>query len=239
MRQQGALQEQKTSLKGQEGSFAQQFLDSLRQDEAKNILAASIASGKDLTAQERITETTAPQQGVGEEHGRFTQGRCEGQGPDGQPVRLHGQGVGGVQPDSAADHGSGQEGAARAGARARTPNPTSGPGSLTPSRKPRSSARSTRSCRSSRAPSVPTTSCGCTSPTAKNPLKKVIDPRVINIAFDVARRGGPVLAEREGRPRPRDPCRRALQAAQGRPQGSGAGDVPAAVDTYKGIFGAQ
>lgn len=58
MRQQGALQEQKTSLKGQEGNFAQQFLDSLRQDEAKNILAASIASGKDLTSQERITETT-------------------------------------------------------------------------------------------------------------------------------------------------------------------------------------
>jgi hypothetical protein len=58
MRQQGALGEQLTGLKGQEGSFAQQFIDSLTQDEAKNILAASIASGKDLTSQERITETT-------------------------------------------------------------------------------------------------------------------------------------------------------------------------------------
>jgi hypothetical protein len=58
MRQQGALGEQLTGLKGQEGSFAQQFIDSLTQDEAKNILAASIASGKDLTAQERVTETT-------------------------------------------------------------------------------------------------------------------------------------------------------------------------------------
>jgi hypothetical protein len=37
MRQQGALGEQLTGLKGQEGSFAQQFIDSLTQDEAKNI----------------------------------------------------------------------------------------------------------------------------------------------------------------------------------------------------------
>lgn len=58
MRQQGALREQLTGLKGQEGSFAQTFLDSLSQNEAKNILAASIASGRDLTAQARITETT-------------------------------------------------------------------------------------------------------------------------------------------------------------------------------------
>jgi hypothetical protein len=234
MRQQGALQEQLTSLKGQEGSFAQTFLDSLSQNEAKNILAASIASGKDLTAQERITETTR--------HNKASEkntaaSRKSAAAAKGQTVNKYGYTAkqwAAYSPEERrkimAQVKKEQRGAGEAQGR----SGPSGPGSLTPVKEAvRSSARSTRSCRSSRAPSAPTTSCGCTSPTARTRSRRSSTPGDQHRL----RRRAPrwvVLAEREGRSRPGDPCRRALQAAQGRPQGSGAGDVPAAVGHLQG-----
>jgi hypothetical protein len=58
MRQQGALGEQLTGLKGQEGSLRAAVHRLADPGRGEEHLAASIASGKDLTTQQRITETT-------------------------------------------------------------------------------------------------------------------------------------------------------------------------------------
>jgi hypothetical protein len=132
MRQQGALAEQKTSLKGQEGNFAQQFLDSLRQDEAKNILAASIASGKDLTRRSgspRRRATTRPQ-----EHNTAASRRAAAKAK-GQTVNAYGYTA---KEWAAFTPEQRQQKMAQVKKEQRAPNqgknapkPTSGPGSIT------------------------------------------------------------------------------------------------------------
>jgi hypothetical protein len=73
----------------------------------------------------------------------------------------------------------------------------------------------------------------------KNPLKKVIDPRVINIAFDVARRGGlsspNVKAAHDLGIHVGGHFKRLKAGHKAPVQGMSQQQS----DTYKGIFGAQ
>jgi hypothetical protein len=191
MRQQGALQEQKTSLKGQEGNFAQQFLDSLRQDEAKNILAASIASGKDLTAQQRITETT--RHNKASEHNTAASRKAAAKAK-GQTVNQYGytakewaaftpeqrqQKMAQVKKEQRAPHQP-----------KNAPNPTSGPGSLTPVKEAAIVSQIQQVVSIIKSSKRPDHELRMYFANGQNPLKKVVDPRIINIAFDVARKGG-------------------------------------------------
>jgi hypothetical protein len=133
MRQQGALREQQTSLKGQEGSFAQQFLDSLRGDEAKNILAASIASGKDLTAQERIKETV--RHNKASEHNTAAQRRATAKAK-GLTVNAYGYTAkqwAAFSPDQRRKIMAQVKKEQRAPGKGKDGKPTQGPGSISPS----------------------------------------------------------------------------------------------------------
>jgi hypothetical protein len=181
MRQQGALGEQLTGLKGQEGSFAQQFIDSLTQDEAKNILAASIASGKDLTTQQRITETTRHNKASETNTRRSI--KAQRNSPSAQKTKAdlaffkkHG-----YYPPT---------GAPKKNAAGSKDKPVSGPGSLTPIKEAAVVSQINQIVSIIKSSKRPDHELRMFFANGQNPLKKVIDPRVINIAFDVARRGG-------------------------------------------------
>jgi hypothetical protein len=215
MRQTGALQEQKTSLKGQEGSFAQTFLDSLSQNEAKNILAASIASGKDLTAQERITETTR--------HNKASEkntaaSRRSAAAAKGQTVNQYGYTAkqwAAYSPEERRKIMAQVRKEQRTpGKGPKAPRPTSGPGSLTPVKESSIVDEINRivSVIKGAPPTVnvldengkPKKDSSGKVMTRRltdheirhnlmvgsNPLKKSFSGDMINVAFDIARRGG-------------------------------------------------
>lgn len=104
-------------LRGQKGAYTQSYLDSLTQSEAKNALATAIASGKDLTTQSRITETTR--------HNK-AQEKINANNPSKQKTQA--------QLDYFNKHGYfPPTGPPKAPKAPKVPKPTSGPGSIPPS----------------------------------------------------------------------------------------------------------
>jgi hypothetical protein len=186
----GALQEQKTNLKGQEGSFAQQFIDSLRGDEAKNILAASIASGRDLTAKANTKETIRHHKA---DEGNTAAARKAAAAAKGETVNSYGYTTkewAAFSPDRRRQIMAQVKKEQRAPGADKTPKPTSGPGSLTPVKEASIVSQIQQVVSIIKGSKRPDHELRMFFANGQNPLKKVIDPRIINIAFDVARKGG-------------------------------------------------
>jgi hypothetical protein len=181
-RQQQTLQGQLTGLKGTEGAYKQSFIDSLTGNEAKNILAASIASGRDLTAQTRVKETvrhnkasekiasnnpakakTKAELAFFNKHGYFP--------PTGPPKKVKGPAAG---------------------------KPVSGPGSLSPIKEASIVSQihqiisfiQSAPKQDSKGVKLTDHELRTRLMNGSNPLGKAVDSRIINIAFDVARNGG-------------------------------------------------
>jgi hypothetical protein len=188
-RQVGALQEQRTGLKGQEGSFAQQFIDSLRGDEAKNILAASIAAGKDLSTTLNRKETIRTHKANEKLRGEsLTQQRQQAAGKVNQygiTDKKWRQMSREQRQQTIKDFRAKGKGGSSS-----KDKPVSGPGSLTPIKEAAVVSQINQVVSIIKGSKRPDHELRMFFANGQNPLKKVIDPRIINIAFDVARKGG-------------------------------------------------
>jgi hypothetical protein len=99
--------------------------------------------------------------------------------------------VGGVHARAApAEDGSGQEGAARTPPGQERAEADERPGSLTPVKEAAIVSQIQQVVSIIKSSKRPDHELRMYFANGQNPLKKVIDPRIINIAFDVARKGG-------------------------------------------------
>ena len=185
-KQQGSIRDQLTALKGTEGAYAQSFIDSLTASEAKNLLAASIAAGKDLTA----TTVARTKAGAQVKTAR-AKAKAQANTPSAQKTKaeLAYFNKHGYWPPT---------GPPKPGKAGKQPKPAAGPGSLPPSAEAKIVSQIHQVVAMiQRAPKtdskgVPLTDHELRTRLAgtNNPFKRIIDPRIVNIAFDIARNGG-------------------------------------------------
>jgi hypothetical protein len=145
-----------------------------------------------LTAQSRVTRDRPPQQGLRAQHRSRAASTAKAKG---QTVNAYGYTAKewtAFTPDRRRQIMAQVKKEQRAPGKdpAKAPEPVSGPGSLTPVKEAAIVSQINQVVSIIKGSKRPDHELRMFFANGQNPLKKVIDPRVINIAFDVARRGG-------------------------------------------------